>query len=211
MRLPSGSALPLVLHPALVPIPQSQIAITCVLNLLYTPNRITSKECLKREKISIETRKKPENMLEGSEVPRFCPRLCYALHRWSNKIVLAQLSYSVIKMLTLETLKYFCINSGDQRVFFNFIMSQAALSASFEYLYYVSSSIVNMFSHCWDRLETSESDVYRRQIPTYKVGNRDERVKAVKCCSTRANNNNCLLFKGTVTAVCIWTASQWKV
>ena len=33
------------------------------------------------------------------------------------------------------------------------------------------------FFQCEDRLDTSESDVYRRQILTYKDGPRAERVK----------------------------------
>ena len=49
--------------------------------------------------------------------------------------------------LTLATLDLFCINHGDQKVYFNLKKIQ-----------------------CGDRLYTSESDVYRRQILTYKDG-----------------------------------------
>ena len=50
-------------------------------------------------------------------------------------------------------------------------MSQLALSAYFEYLCYRSTVNRNiLFFQCEDRLYTSESDVYRRQILTYKDG-----------------------------------------
>ena len=49
------------------------------------------------------------------------------------------------------------------------------LSASFEYLCY--GYAVYSFSVHRDRLYTSESDVYRRHIMTYKDGPRAERVK----------------------------------
>ena len=53
-----------------------------------------------------------------------------------------------------------------------------ALSASFKYLCYGSTAIVNiLFLSGWGRLYTSESNVYRRQILTYKGGPLAERVK----------------------------------
>ena len=57
-------------------------------------------------------------------------------------------------------------------------MAQLALSESFKYICYGSAAIRNMliFS-ARDRLYTSGSDVYRRQILTYKDGPRTERVK----------------------------------
>ena len=57
-------------------------------------------------------------------------------------------------------------------------ISSAALSASFEYLCYgfVAIKHISLFQ-CRYRFETSESDVYRRQILTSKVGPRVERVK----------------------------------
>ena len=57
---------------------------------------------------------------------------------------------------------------------------QLAFPASFEYLYvmglYGRQKICSFFQ-CGDRLYTSESDVYRRQILTYEDGPRAERVK----------------------------------
>ena len=45
-----------------------------------------------------------------------------------------------------------------------------ALSDAFDYLYHRSTAIVNCSTlSVWDRLYTSESDVYRRQIMAYKV------------------------------------------
>ena len=57
-------------------------------------------------------------------------------------------------------------------------MSLLALSALFEYLCYGSAAIkhISLFQ-CRDRFETSESDVYRRQILTSKVGPCVEEVK----------------------------------
>ena len=56
-------------------------------------------------------------------------------------------------------------------------MFQLAPSASFEYLCYMSTtSIKKILFQCGDRLYTSESDVYRRQILTYKDGTRTERA-----------------------------------
>ena len=55
-------------------------------------------------------------------------------------------------------------------------MSHLALSALFEYLCYGSTPIANIFFQCWDRLYMIESDVYRRQILTYKDGPRAKRV-----------------------------------
>ena len=43
---------------------------------------------------------------------------------------------------------------------------------------YASTGIINLLLfQCGDRLYTSESDVNRRQILTYKIGPRAERVK----------------------------------
>ena len=56
-------------------------------------------------------------------------------------------------------------------------MSWLALSASLKYLCYGSTAIrkILLFQR-EDRLYTSQSDVYRRQILTYKDGLRAERV-----------------------------------
>ena len=57
-------------------------------------------------------------------------------------------------------------------------MSQLAVSASFEYLCYGSTAIKNiLILSVRNRLYTSESHVYKRQILTYKDGPRAERVK----------------------------------
>ena len=58
-------------------------------------------------------------------------------------------------------------------------MSLLALSDSFENLCYRSTVIINILILLarGDRLYTSESDVYRRQILTYKDGLSTERVK----------------------------------
>ena len=48
-------------------------------------------------------------------------------------------------------------------------MCYLALSGSFEYLCYGSMAIINILLFQWeDRLYMSESDVYRRQLMTYK-------------------------------------------
>ena len=72
--------------------------------------------------------------------------------------------------LTLTTLKYFCINHGNQRSFFQFeiIINVLVLSASFEYLCYRSMAIINililsarepsLYVRIW-RILTSDSDV----------------------------------------------------
>ena len=60
-------------------------------------------------------------------------------------------------------------------------MSQLALSDSFEYLHYVMglwSLEIFQFFQRGDRLNTSEYDVYRRHILTYKDGPSAERVIA---------------------------------
>ena len=54
-------------------------------------------------------------------------------------------------------------------------MSYLALPASLEYLCYGSTAI-KMF-YVFSAQFTSKSDVYRRQIQTYKHGPRTERVK----------------------------------
>ena len=57
-------------------------------------------------------------------------------------------------------------------------MSSLALSDSFEYLWYKSTAIRNIFTlTVRDRLQPSESDVNRRQILTTKVDPRAVRVK----------------------------------
>ena len=56
-------------------------------------------------------------------------------------------------------------------------MSQLALFASSLHLCYGSTAIINiLLFQCGDRLYTSELDVCRRQILTFKVGPRTERV-----------------------------------
>ena len=58
-------------------------------------------------------------------------------------------------------------------------MSLFALSDSFEYLCYGSTATINIFTlTVRDRLQASESDVYRRQILTTKVGPLTVRVRA---------------------------------
>ena len=64
--------------------------------------------------------------------------------------------------LTLTTLKYVCINHGDQRVFINLKLSKrsySAVSALFECLCYWSKSILHFFI-------LSVLGVYRRHILT---------------------------------------------
>ena len=57
------------------------------------------------------------------------------------------------------------------------IVVVSSLFASFEYFCYGSMSIINILPfQGGDRLWTPESDVYRRQILTSKVGHRTERV-----------------------------------
>ena len=58
-------------------------------------------------------------------------------------------------------------------------MSLLVLPCSFEYLYAMALWPLEVFYffQCVDCLFTSESDVYRRQILTYKDGPRAERVK----------------------------------
>ena len=72
--------------------------------------------------------------------------------------------------LTLTTLKYFYINHGDQRCCFQFENTMNV----FSYFFLIHSNTY-MFIFSW-RLYTSESDVYRRQILTYKDGPRAERL-----------------------------------
>ena len=56
-------------------------------------------------------------------------------------------------------------------------MSPLSLSASFEYVCHGSTAILNtLLFQCGDRLQTSESVVYGRQILTAKRGPRAERV-----------------------------------
>ena len=58
-------------------------------------------------------------------------------------------------------------------------MSKLAFSASLEYLFYGSTyKYFNSFQN-GDRLYTSESDVYRRQIQMYKDGPRTEGIKCI--------------------------------
>ena len=57
-------------------------------------------------------------------------------------------------------------------------MSESALAASFEYLCYGSTAIIDIVILS-DPLYTSESDVYRRYILTYKNGPRTERIKTI--------------------------------
>ena len=64
-------------------------------------------------------------------------------------------------------------------------MSLLALSASFKYLCFESTAIINiliilMWGGGGGRQYTSESDVHRRQILTYKDGPRDGRVYIVQ-------------------------------
>ena len=59
-------------------------------------------------------------------------------------------------------------------------MSQLALSASFEYLCYGSTAIIDILILKYLIFYTSESDVYRRQILMYKYGSRIERVNQEK-------------------------------
>ena len=82
--------------------------------------------------------------------------------------------------LTLRVLKYFLYKQREQLFSLFEIIRNAlvlALFDSFEYLIYGATVIINIvLFQCGDRLCTSESDVYRRQILTYKVGPRAERV-----------------------------------
>ena len=62
-------------------------------------------------------------------------------------------------------------------VFFDLKSSQMYLSGSFENLFASTARINILFFQCGDRLYTTESDVYRRLILTYKDDPRAERVK----------------------------------
>ena len=56
-------------------------------------------------------------------------------------------------------------------------MSKLFLCALFEYLCYGSITFINsLLCQCRNRLCTSEPDVYRRQVLTYKIDPRAERV-----------------------------------
>ena len=59
-------------------------------------------------------------------------------------------------------------------------MSSLAFADSFEYLCYVSTAIINMFT-LTVRGSTLESDVCRRQILTPKVDPRAVRVNPFQC------------------------------
>ena len=66
-------------------------------------------------------------------------------------------------MLTLTTLKYLCINYGDQRVFFNLKSSYINVlvsSDSFQHPCYGSAAIINiLILSVRERLRTSDFDV----------------------------------------------------
>ena len=79
------------------------------------------------------------------------------------------------KSLTLKASKYFCINDGDEKVFFKLEIIISVLVRSFcllfEYLcqLWIYHHHHYVFFQCGERLQTSESDVYRYQIVTTKV------------------------------------------
>ena len=90
-----------------------------------------------------------------------------------------------IPYLTLETLKNFCVNHGEQRV--------CSIRNHHKYLswlfpLYLNTYVMGLrplemfeFFQCGDRLYSPESDVYRRQIVTYKNGRSAKRVTSWYC------------------------------
>ena len=93
-------------------------------------------------------------------------------------------------IITLTALKYLCINDhGDQGFLqFEIIINIFVSSFPFEYLCRGSTAIINNFTlKCGDRLQTSEFDVYRRQILMPEVDPRTVNIKrlfVLLLCST---------------------------
>ena len=84
--------------------------------------------------------------------------------------------------------------SKSKGFYFNLIsslMSYSALSDSCEYLWYRSTRLrpleICLLLQCGERLKTSESDVYRRQILTTKVAPRAVRVKTSSIINPKQN------------------------
>ena len=105
------------------------------------------------------------------------------IHTQGVFVVTEHQLYTNIKRarLSLTTLKYFCKNL-ETKVFFSIWNHHECLSWLFPrhlntYVLGLRSLEIFQFFQCGDRLYTSESDVYRRQILTYKDGPRTERVK----------------------------------
>ena len=133
--------------------PSSTLSKHCV-NIWWAPN-LRWMGCIARR-------------LSGWSINTLHP-LIWSLHPSMPPCLHASLDIS----LTFITLKYFCINHGDQRVFS--IWNHH--SASFEYLCYGATTVINIYFYSAgiDCL-TSNSDVYKRQILTSIVDRRTERV-----------------------------------
>ena len=100
-------------------------------------------------------------------------------------VMSSHLNDHICWLLILTAMKYFGANHEDQS-FFQFESNINVLVSSFRlslihmlwvYGYYI---YVYSYSHCGDRLCTSESDVYRSQILTSKVDSRTVRVKVCR-------------------------------
>ena len=118
----------------------------------------------------------------------------------------------VLVALTLDTLNYLCLNHGNQRVF-SILSRHNRLSQLFLihlYTYVMGRrplEIFVFFPHR-DRIYTSESDVYRRQILTYKDGPRTERVNP---CPTRPVYVRNLLQSVEALYVVKWISNHEKL
>ena len=115
----------------------------------------------------------------------FTYKYLYLLTMNLNSVsIYSHYSLVTIRVRNYRLNPYFCINHRDQRGFFNLkssYMPYIALSASFEYLCYGSIygiiNILGIFLSARGRHYKSESNVYRRQILSYKDGSRAERAK----------------------------------
>ena len=93
---------------------------------------------------------------------------------------------SALAVLTNTALNYFCKNHGNRSFFYQSETIVNVLVGSFRFIWIhvpidlmglQPLQIFNQFFQCGDSLYTSETDVYRPLILTYKEGPRTERVK----------------------------------
>ena len=96
----------------------------------------------------------------------------------------------------MKTLNYLCINHGDQRVFLN-VKHHKCLSWLFAL--HLNTCVMSLrplhifcLFQCGDSLYTSESDVCRCQIPTYKDGPHAERLDKTRGRGAMARAPDCL-------------------
>ena len=123
-----------------------------------------------------------------------------------------------VHLTGLKELKYVCINHGVQRFFFTLKSSWnvLALSASFEYLCYgsLSTANINVFnsSNAGMVFYTSESDVYRRHILTYKDGPCAERVNGCHINPFKPEFTIVIIinYKPRIATAIRVTWSRWK-